>query len=240
MRVPIPLLSSLTWMRIYRKKALLARHPMIMMVPRYTLARYSSMENPEHIAWVPTSFCDNPSLSLPNESVPALSEFVVICEAILFFEALPRPCSLVCHVLFLSMSPVGWWFPPRCAPDRGLWLSATVSLWRFWPRFSVCRILGRPYQLDGGSHCLGKVIFIFCKNVYPLSEGIVSWLCQTDFVALRRQMMTQGFSSALVGSIQVICLRFLNVQVKCTTYNIFQTAWLQWLWRCIWKRQDFR
>ena len=60
---------------------------------------------------------------------------------LLFFEALPRPCSLVCHVLFLSMSPVGWWFPPRCVPWRGLWPSSIVSLWRFNPVFlcAECR-----------------------------------------------------------------------------------------------------
>ena len=50
---------------------------------------------------------------------------------LLFFEARPRPCSLVCHVLFLSMSPVWWLFPPICAPGRGLRPSAIVSLWRF-------------------------------------------------------------------------------------------------------------
>ena len=59
---------------------------------------------------------------------------------LLFFDALPRPCTLVCHVLFLVMSPVGWWFPPRCAPDGWLWESAIVSLWHFWHRFSVCRM----------------------------------------------------------------------------------------------------
>ena len=90
---------------------------------------------------------------------------------LLFFEDLPRPCSLVWHVLFQIMSPVRWWFPPRCASGRGLWPSVVVSLWRFWPRFSVCGMPGRPYQPDGGSHCRGKVRGVFCKNVYPLSEG---------------------------------------------------------------------
>ena len=46
------------------------------------------------------------SIYSPKESVPALSEFVVICEVIVFFDAPPRLCSLVCHVLFPNMSPV--------------------------------------------------------------------------------------------------------------------------------------
>ena len=40
------------------------------------------MANPDRMEWVPISLCDNPSLSLPKESVPTLSEFVVICEVI--------------------------------------------------------------------------------------------------------------------------------------------------------------
>ena len=40
------------------------------------------MANSDQIEWVPTSLCENPSLSSPKESVPALSEFVVICEVI--------------------------------------------------------------------------------------------------------------------------------------------------------------
>ena len=74
----MPLLRSLTWMQIYRRKALLAHHPMIMIVFRYTLFRESSMANLDHMEWVPTSVYENPSLSLPNQSVPALSELVVV------------------------------------------------------------------------------------------------------------------------------------------------------------------
>ena len=40
------------------------------------------MVNPDRMEWVPTSLCENPSLSSPKESVPALSEVVVICEVI--------------------------------------------------------------------------------------------------------------------------------------------------------------
>ena len=81
----MPFLMSLTLMRIYRRKALLAQRPMIMIVSGYTLARHSYMANPDRMEWVPTSLCDNPSLSSPKESEPALSEFVVICEVIVFF-----------------------------------------------------------------------------------------------------------------------------------------------------------
>ena len=103
----MPLLRSLTWMWIYRRKALLAQRPMIMIVSGYNLSRYSFMANHDHMEWVPTSLCENPSLSSPKESVLALSEFVVICEVIFFCGAPPIPCSLVCHLLLLNMSPVG-------------------------------------------------------------------------------------------------------------------------------------
>ena len=43
------------------------------------------MANPDRMEWVPTSLCENPSISLPKESVPAFSEFVVICEVIVVF-----------------------------------------------------------------------------------------------------------------------------------------------------------
>ena len=85
MRVLMPLLRSLTWIRIYRRKALLSHRPMIMIVSGYTLVRYSSMANPDRMEWVPTYLCENPSLSSPKESVPALSEFVVVCELIVVF-----------------------------------------------------------------------------------------------------------------------------------------------------------
>ena len=81
----MPLLRSLTWMRIYLRKALLAYRPMIMIVSGYTLARYSSMANPDRMEWIPTSLCENVILSLTKESVPDLSELVVICEVIVIF-----------------------------------------------------------------------------------------------------------------------------------------------------------
>ena len=43
------------------------------------------MENPDRMEWVPTSSCENPSLSSPKEIVTALSEFVVIYEVIVVF-----------------------------------------------------------------------------------------------------------------------------------------------------------
>ena len=71
-------------------------------------------------------------VSLIQRIVCLTSGIWLSCERwLLFFEALPRPCAMVCHVLFLSMIPVRWLFPPRCAPGRGLWPYAIVSLWRF-------------------------------------------------------------------------------------------------------------
>ena len=143
----------------------------------------------------------------------------------LFCDAPSRLCSLVCHVLFPNMSPVGYWFPPRCAPGRGLGLSATMSLWRFWPRFSVWGMSGRRYQIGGGSHCRGKILCVLCKNVYPLSEGCVSWLCRTGFVALRRRMMTKGFPLLLWDPPPGIRPQFLYVWGMYTTYTSLHNAW---------------
>ena len=131
-------------------------------VPCWTLTIWSGC--PPLFVRIPVSLCQRKvCLTLVN-----LLSFV---RWSLFFEALPRPCSLVCHVLLLIMIPVGWWFPPRWAPGRGLWLSATVSLWSFWPHFSVCGMSGKPYQIDGGSHCCGKVICVFCKKIPFLKDA---------------------------------------------------------------------
>ena len=79
------LLRSLNWMQIYCRYVLLAHRPMIMSFSGCTLARYSSMANPDRMEWVLTSLCENPSISLSKESVPDLSEVVVIYEAIVVF-----------------------------------------------------------------------------------------------------------------------------------------------------------
>ena len=68
----------LTWMCIYRRKAFLAHHPMIMVVSGYTLDRKSPMENPDLREWVPTSLCENPRIYSPKEIVPDLRYLVVI------------------------------------------------------------------------------------------------------------------------------------------------------------------
>ena len=62
MRVLITFLRSLTWMQTSRRNALFAHRLMIMIFSGYTLARYSSMANPDHMEWVPTYLCENPSL----------------------------------------------------------------------------------------------------------------------------------------------------------------------------------
>ena len=43
----------------------------------------------------------------------------------------------------------------------------------FLTPFFVCGMSGIPYWPDGGSHCRVKVCGVFCKNLYPLSEGCV-------------------------------------------------------------------
>ena len=56
--------------------------PMIMIVSEYTLARKSSMEKSDQSEWVPTYFWENPRRSSPKDSVPDLSNLVVIWDVI--------------------------------------------------------------------------------------------------------------------------------------------------------------
>ena len=58
------------------------------------------MENPDRMEWVPISLCENPSLSSSEESVPTLSEFVVICEVIVVFLRSTQ-------IMFTGVSSVG-------------------------------------------------------------------------------------------------------------------------------------
>ena len=51
---------------------------MIIIISGYTLARNSAIANPDQREWVPTSLCENTSLSLPKESVSYLRDSVVI------------------------------------------------------------------------------------------------------------------------------------------------------------------
>ena len=74
----MPLLRFMTWMHIYRRKAFLFHFPMIIIVSGYALARKSFTVNTNQRECVPTSFCENTSLSSPNESVPNLRDLVVI------------------------------------------------------------------------------------------------------------------------------------------------------------------
>ena len=76
--------------------------------------------------------CVKISVSLRHSKLCLTSGIWLWCERwLLFFDALPIPCSLMCHVLFLIMRSGRRWFNTRCAQGRGLWPSAIVSLWRF-------------------------------------------------------------------------------------------------------------
>ena len=77
-RVMMPLMRLLTWMHIYHRNKLLARHPMILVVSGYNQARNSFMSNPDQREQVPASLCENISLSLSKDSVPNLRDFIVI------------------------------------------------------------------------------------------------------------------------------------------------------------------
>ena len=76
----MPFLRLLNWMWICHRKKMLEHRSMIIFVSGYTLARKSSMENPDRREWVPTSLCENPRLSFPKDNVPYLSDLGVILE----------------------------------------------------------------------------------------------------------------------------------------------------------------
>ena len=78
----MPLLGLLTWIWIYRRKALLDHRPMIMIVSGYTLSKNNLMENPDQSEWVPTSLWENPIRYSPKESVTDLSDLVFIWDVI--------------------------------------------------------------------------------------------------------------------------------------------------------------
>ena len=82
MRLLMPLLRFLTWTHMYRRKAFLDHLPIIMIVSGYTLARKISIEKPYRSKWGPTSLWENPRRSSPKESVPDLSDLVVIWDVI--------------------------------------------------------------------------------------------------------------------------------------------------------------
>ena len=87
--------------------------------------------------WVPTSLCENPSISFPKESLPALSELVVVFEVIiLFLSSTQTVFTGVSHVV------------PEYEPSRMI-ISAQMRTGQrvvavrhcvtvgFYPRFSV-------------------------------------------------------------------------------------------------------
>ena len=179
-------------------------------------------------------------VSLQNMKVCLpLMNLVVICEVIvIFWSSTQTVFTGVSRVVPEYESSQMMISAHMHTGQRAVAVRHCVAL-AFLTPFSVCRMSVRPYQIDGGSHCSGKVLCVFCKNVYPLSEGCVSWLCRTGFVTLRRRMMTKGLSSSLVVSLPVIRLWFMNVWGMWTTYILCQTDWSQWLWWCCWKCQYF-
>ena len=74
----INLLMLLTCYLMYLRKLFLDHPPMIIVVSGYTCARKGSIENPDHRDCVPNSLCNNPRHSSLKESVPNLSNLIVI------------------------------------------------------------------------------------------------------------------------------------------------------------------
>ena len=116
---------------------------------------------------MPTSLCENTSLSSPKENVPNLRDLVVMWEviAVLFMLYLDRVhwCATCCSWLWIQLDD-DLCPNARRSEGRCRLYCATVA---FLTRFSVCGISGRPYWPDGGYHCCVKVCGVLCKNVIP-------------------------------------------------------------------------
>ena len=167
------------------------------------------MANPDRMEWGPTSLCENTSLYFPKEIVPALSELVVLFEVIVvFWSSTQTVFTGVSHVVPEYESS---WMMISAQMKTGqmfVVFSHCVTVAFFLPFFYV-RNVGDILSARWRIPLSWESYLRFCENVYPLFEGCVSWLCRTGFVALRRQMMTQGLSSTLVGYPPGIILWFL-------------------------------
>ena len=89
----------------------------------------------------------------------------------LFCDYLPTLCSLGCHLMFLGMIPVLWWYCPRLVPGRGVSLSATGSLFRCLLHSFVSCILGKTCLSGVSSRWCSVASAVSCRTWCPPSAG---------------------------------------------------------------------
>ena len=94
--------------------------------------------------------------------------FHLICY---YFYFIPTPCSLGCRRMFLGMIPILIWCRPISVPGMGVFLYATGSLLRSWPRSSVSWRLGIFGPLCGCNRCCVWVCGFLCR-ILCHSSGI--------------------------------------------------------------------
>ena len=139
---------------------------MITIVSGYTLARKSSMKDPEQIEWVPTSLCENMRYSSLKESIPDLIFLVVIWYNIWLSSIFPPiMCWLRTHLMSLGRNPLLWLYRPRFTLGTGIFLSATWSLSRSWHHSSMSKMSGAP--------CMPSVCSRWCK--LPWVVYCITW-----------------------------------------------------------------
>ena len=110
---------------------------------------------------MPTSLFENPRSYSPKDSVPDLSNLIVIWDAINLF--LPTPFSLGCCLVFLGMNPVLKWCRPMSVLGIGVVLFITCSLLHSLPRYSLSWMLDRPCPMSGYNRCCVWVHGVLCR-----------------------------------------------------------------------------
>ena len=93
----------------------------------------------------------------------------------------------------------------------------------------MCRISGRTYRPDGGSHCCVNVRGIFCKNVYPLYEGCVCVCPNLSESSSNRRTARQrkmGLQSVGQWICSYVCLSTCRCEVLAFLVYIFDVSLL--------------
>ena len=85
----------------------------------------------------------------------------------------PILCWLGTHLVSLGRTPVLWWYCPRFTTGRGVFLSATVSLPRYWHHSYVYVMSGTTCLLSVCGRCRGVAIIVSSRTWCLPSAGCV-------------------------------------------------------------------
>ena len=124
--------------------------------------------------WLP--LCVKVQGVLPQSRVTQTSEIWFLFEMLfLSWNVLPTLWWLGCCLKSLGMSTVLWWYRPRSIPDIYVLLSATGSLLRYWPHYSMFWMLGIPYPLGGSTAAVCEFVSFSVESNVSLSKDACSF-----------------------------------------------------------------